>query len=171
MKRILLLTFAALVGMASAAAAWPTPGYWHRPAEPTDVYDDDGFGDRERYDRYENWRGREDYGARWMLVANAYSAETHRQYIDVRGQVLDKLRIESVRGAPMLNQVAIFYLNGTTQVVKLGNRLPWGAGEVIRLNREPVGRIIVYTDPRYGGAYSVHVARPRGFRTYSYGPY
>jgi hypothetical protein len=174
MRSIRLLTFTALLGAASTAAAWPGPGgYWRRPVDrPVDrgeVYDDTYYGDRERYDRYENWRGRRDYDQRWLTIANMYSAETNRQFLHLRDQVYDKLRIEAVRGAPMINQIAVLYANGTTQVVKLRERLPWGAGEVIRLNREPIRRVVVYTDPRYGGAYSIHVARTRGWNTY--GPY
>ena len=51
------------------------------------------------------------------------------------------------------------YLDGHTQKVRIDARLPRGAGEVIRLNgRQRIQRIIVYTEPTYGGRYSVYGA-------------
>jgi hypothetical protein len=73
-----------------------------------------------------------------------------------RGGRFSHLRIEGVRGAPVINRITIQYMDDKSQIVNLNARLPRGTGEVIRLNgHRPIKRVIVYTEPGYGGAYSV----------------
>lgn len=57
----------------------------------------------------------------------------------------------------MINQVTVIYVSGVIQVIKLGVHLPCGSGEVLRLNQEPIQRIVVYID-RFG-AYGLPVRR------------
>jgi hypothetical protein len=119
-------------------------------------------GDRERYQRYDGSRwSRDTYRNRWVPLAYQYSAGTNKQNIKLQGKGgrFDRIRVEADRGAPVINQVAIEYLDGNTQVIKLNARLPRGAGEVIRLNGDRrINRIVVYTEPGFGGAYSVYGA-------------
>lgn len=95
----------------------------------------------------------------WVTLADTYSADTERQFINVLGRGGDfrKIRVEAVRGAPVITKVAIEYMDRDTQVVDLSSRLPRGEGHVIDLNGrgQPINRIVVYSDPRYGGSYSV----------------
>jgi hypothetical protein len=164
MHRFILI---ALLFGASASAADPVVRDPYNRPYPRDPYRErydtverDGYYDRERsrYDRFDRTRWDRDYRSRWVTLANAFSAQTHRQFIPVRGQRFDRLRIESVRGAPRINQVAVIYVSGATQVIKMNVRLPRGSGEVLRLNDEPIQRIVVYTDPRFGGAYGLYAA-------------
>lgn len=154
MRGIAILT-ALIIGASSAAFADPqtTNRRYDRDRYEDRRYDD--FGDHDYYPRYEGSRWR-DWRGRWVPLAHHYSAEARRQFINVRGRGEFRfLRIQAERGAPVINQVAIQYVDGNTQKVRLDARLPRGAGEVIRLNRQPIQRIIVYAEPRHGGAYSV----------------
>lgn len=170
MRRLALLT---TLVVAASSAAYASP----HQANPDRVADDDRYGDRDdryrdrydrydqerwerdRYDRYGDSRWAREYRSRWVPLAWRYSADSNRQFINLRGRGgrFTKLRIEADRGAPVINQVAIEYLDGVTQKVRLDTRLPRGAGEVIRLNgRSRIQRIIVYTEPGYRGQYSVY---------------
>lgn len=98
------------------------------------------------------------YGANWVQLADTYSAQTDQRAIDLngRGGEFRRLRVESVRGAPVINQIAIEFANGEAQQVSIHTRLPSGEAQVIDLDRDaPIRRIVVYADPRFGGAYSV----------------
>jgi hypothetical protein len=126
---------------------------------------DDRYGDktfeRDRYERYDGSRWHRDYRGRWVSLAQRYSAQSEKQTIKMqgRGGKFTRLRIEADRGSPVINQIGIEYIDGSTQKVKLESRLPRGAGEVIRLNgRQRINRIIVYTEPGYGGSYSLYGA-------------
>jgi hypothetical protein len=144
----------AIIGASSSAFADP---------QPTDrQYDRDRCDERrfirghDYYPRYEGSRWR-DWRGRWVPLAQHYSADARRQFINLRGRGEFRfLRIQAERGAPVINQVAIQYVDGNTQKVRLDARLPRGAGEVIRLNRHPFNRSC--TEPGYG-AYSVSPAR------------
>jgi len=98
--------------------------------------------------------------SRWVTLADHNSVDGNRQFINVRGQdAFRKIRIEASRGAPVIKQVAIEFSDdrGNTQVVRMDARLSAGQGQTIDLNggRRPVQRIIVYTEPQFGGSYSV----------------
>jgi hypothetical protein len=169
MKRILLITTLAL-GAASTASADHERPRPYQPAPSAERYDYDGDDyyerDRAPYETFDRTRWHRDYRSRWVTIANAYSAMTNRQFIPMRGQYYDRLRIEAVRGAPMINQIAVIYTSGATQVIKMRTRLPRGSGEVLRLNNEPIQRIVVYTDPRYGGAYGLYAAHGRNWNRF-----
>lgn len=144
MRHIALLTTLVLAGSTAVALSEP---------------DHDRSGQRDRYDRYENSRASREYRGRWVSLAERYSASTKRQFIKVNNTRFNKIRVEADRGSPVISQVGIEFVDGNTQVVKLGTRLTRGSGEVIRLNRDAsVKRIIVYTQPRAGGTYSVYGA-------------
>jgi hypothetical protein len=152
MRRLAVLTTLALAASSTAYADRDRYG---------DRYDSRYDRDRDRYDRYGDSRWSRDYRGRWVPLASRYSAESQRQFISLRGKGgrFTRLRIEADRGAPVINQVAIEYTDGNTQKVRLDSRLPRGSGEVIRLNRgQRINRIIVYSEPGYGGAYSVYGA-------------
>jgi hypothetical protein len=176
MKSILLIT-ALAIGSSSVAEAQrgpydrPYPTDRRDPTPYSQRYDYDGDDyyferDRAPYERFDRTRWHRDYRSRWVTLANGFSASTNRQNIPIRGQMYDRLRIEAVRGTPMINQVAVIYVSGATQVIKMGVRLPRGAGEVLRLNNEPIQRIVVYTDPRFGGAYGLHAAQGRNWNRF-----
>src|SRR5262249_26249545 len=96
--------------------------------------DPNGQWTRDRYDRYGDSHWSRDFHGRWMTLARAYSAQSQRQFIAVRGERLSKLRVEGVRGAPVIQKIAIEFRDGSSQAVDLDMRLPRGTGEVIDLN-------------------------------------
>jgi uncharacterized membrane protein YkoI len=148
MRKLALLTTLALAGSSAIALGDPH-------------YDRSGDHDRDRYDRYDNSRSSREYRGRWVSLANGYSANASRQFINLKGRAgsFDKIRLEADRGSPVFKQVAIEFTDGNTQVVRIDSRLPRGAGEVIRLNGNArINRIIVYTEPTRGGSYSVYGA-------------
>lgn len=152
MKSIILFTALAM----SAGVAYA------QPAARVDArvqLGDPGWS-RDRYERYDRSHWARDFRGRWQALARGYSAQTNRQFIQVRGGRLSKLRIESDRGAPVIAKIAIEFGDGSTQAVDLDMRLPRGTGEVIDLNGgvRRVQRIIVYADPRSRGSYSVYGA-------------
>jgi hypothetical protein len=96
----------------------------------------------------------------WVTLADHNVANSPKQQIATRGESFRQIRIEAESGAPVIKQVAIEFSDepGNTQVVKLQQRLPAGQGQTIDLNgagRRQVKRIIVYTEPSYGGSYSL----------------
>ena len=112
---------------------------------------------RDRYDRYNDSHWARDFRGRWMTLARAYTTQSDRQFIHTRGARLSKLRVEGVRGMPVIQKIAIEFRDGSTQAVDLDMRLPRGTGEVIDLNGgvRRVDRIIVYADPHSRGSYSL----------------
>jgi hypothetical protein len=163
MKRIALLSALAMA-IPAAAYAWPI-GRTAQREEPPRTYardrDRDAGWNRERYERYENSHWARDFHSRWAPLARGYSANSDRQFIHIGGTGrYRKLRIESVRGEPVLLKIAIEFTDKTTQAVEYRESLPAGTGEVIDLNGgdRRINRIIVYTDPHSRGAYSVYGA-------------
>jgi Ni/Co efflux regulator RcnB len=175
MKRIALLTAVAL-SIPTAAFAWP---HW-RVADrddPQRTYDrdrdhdrdhdrdrdrrgDDGRWNRERYERYERSHWVKDFRGRWTPLARGYNARTDRQFINLGGERYRKLRIEGVRGEPVILKIAIEFSDKTGQAVEYRESLPSGTGEVIDLTGgdRRINRIIIYTDPHSRGTYSVYGA-------------
>lgn len=99
--------------------------------------------------------------AGWVTLAESYSADSERQFINLlgRGGEFRRLRIEGVRGEPMITRIAIEYMDRDMQVVDLNERLSRGEDEVIQLHGrgQRINRIIVYTDPVRGrGRYTVY---------------
>ena len=99
--------------------------------------------------------------SRWVTIADRYSADNDRQFISVNGGEFRRLRLEAVRGAPVIHKVAIEFVNDPdVQVIDINARLREGEGQDIDLNggRRQVRRIVVYSEPGSGGAYSVYGA-------------
>lgn len=116
---------------------------------------------RERYDRYEGSRWHRERRMRWTPLATGYNARTDRQFINLAGRgAYKRLRIEGVRGEPVILKIAIEFADRTNQAVEYRESLPAGTGEVIDLNGDVrrINRIIVYTDPNSRGSYSVYGA-------------
>jgi hypothetical protein len=156
MRGIAILT---TLAMSAGTAVYAAPA---RVADRDDVRVQvrDGDWTRDRYDNYRRSHWSHDFRGRWQTLARAYSAQTQRQFIPVRGAMLSKLRVEGVRGAPVIEKIGIEFGDGTSQAVDVNMRLSGGAGEVIDLNGgvRKVNRIIVYTDGRTRGSYSIYGA-------------
>jgi hypothetical protein len=98
--------------------------------------------------------------SRWVTIADRYSANNDRQFIAVNGE-FRRLRVEAVRGAPVIHKVAIEFQNDSNvQVFDINARMRDGQGQNIDLNGgvRQVRRIVVYTEPGQGGAYSIYGA-------------
>jgi len=95
---------------------------------------------------------------RWVTLADHYSAETRSQQILTRGMgEFRRIRIEGVGGTPVIDQVTIDYENQPPQIVRLDARLTPGQGRTIPLRGDgAVKRVIVYSDPGYGGQYNLY---------------
>ena len=173
MRRIAILTALAMA-IPATGYAWPHGPIAQRGEDPRRTYDrdrgdrdhydpdrSDAGWSRERYDRYDHSRWARDFHDRWVPLARGYSASSSRQFINIGGYGRYRmLRVQGVWGEPVLVKIAIEFTNGTTQAVEYRESLPRGTGEVIDLNGgdRRINRIIVYTDPRFRGAYSVYGA-------------
>ena len=138
MRRLALLTTLALAGGTLTAAAQPR---WR----------DRGYRDDYGYREVRRDRG-------WTQLAPVHSARTQTQQIMLNGnhQRLRKLRIQAVHGAPVVTRVTIDYMHRPAQVVQVHARVGRDNGTVIRIDpNASIQRILVYTEPRYGGAYTV----------------
>jgi hypothetical protein len=156
MRRLTILALAALATLATSVAS----------AQPRRVtieererrYVDPRDQDLVCYDRSGR---RVDLGpgfGRWRPLATEVSATSTRQFINIEARAgrFDRIVLESTRGAPLIERVAVEFEDRRTQVWDVNRRLRRDAEEVIDLGgRKDVNRIIVYTNPRYGGAYSV----------------
>jgi hypothetical protein len=122
-----------------------------------DRYNPNAQWTRDRYDRYSDSHWARDFRGRWMALGRAYSAQPQHQFVLGRER-LSKLRIEGVRGEPVIQSITVEFGDGSTQAVDLGMRLPRGTGEVIDLNGgvRRIHRVIVYTDTRSRGAYALY---------------
>ncbi len=152
MRRLIILALATLAtAAASVASAQPrrvTIEERDRPGYYEECYD--RYGRRLEPDR---WRGR------WMTLSEETSATSERQFINVlgRGGRMDRLILEGASGTPMIERVAVEFADRQTQVWDLNRRLRPGADAVIELGGpKRIHRIIVYTDPRYRGSYSIY---------------
>ena len=97
----------------------------------------------------------------WAPIVQRNSATSERQFINVlgRGGHYRRLLVESVRGAPVIERVAVEFEDRQTQVWDVKRRLPRGADQVIDLGGpKRIHRIVVYTDPAYRGQYSIYGA-------------
>jgi hypothetical protein len=156
----LLLTVLALAPASSASADPPYKGRYH--GERTYRSYQDGY----RYDEgFYNRDGRriDQRGARgrWAPIIQQNAATNERQFINVlgRGGRFNRLLVESVRGAPVIQRIAVEFEDRQTQVWEVNRRLPRGADEVIVLGgNKRIHRIVVYTNPSNRGAYSIYGA-------------
>jgi len=165
MRRIALLT-ALVVSAPLAAYAAPQVRVADRDDTRKDQdhdrdrdHDRNANWNRERYDRYDRSHWAKDFHGRWVMLARANDARSERQFIHVDGAGrYRKLRIEGVRGEPVIAKIGIEFSDGTNQVVDYRESLPAGAGEVIDLNGgdRRISRIMVYTDPHSRGSYAVY---------------
>jgi hypothetical protein len=138
MRRLALLTTLALAGGTLTAAA------------------DNQWRDRDHRRDYGYREGRRDRG--WVQLAPVHRANTETNQIMLNGrhQRMRKLRIQAVRGAPVIYKVTIDYMDRAPQVISLQSRVVRGSSEVIRIDPNArIQRILVYSEPRYGGAYTV----------------
>lgn len=139
MRRLALLTTLALAGGTLTATA------------------DHPWRDRDhRRDDYSYREARRDRG--WVQLAPVHKARTETNQIMLNGrhQRIHKLRIQAVRGTPVIYKVTIDYMNRPAQVVSLSSRVVRGDSEVIPIDPNArIQRILVYSEPRYGGAYTV----------------
>jgi hypothetical protein len=157
MRRIALLTALAIAAPV-AAYAQPVRVYERDRDYYRDRHDryDSGFS-HDRYDRWDRSRWYNEHG-RWETIARAYSAQSDRQFIPVNGERFRRIRIEAVRGQPLVQKIVVEFMDRTSQAVDINERLARGQGEMIDLNggERRINRIIVYTDPRFRGAYSIY---------------
>jgi len=172
MKRLALFTVLALC-IPTAAFAWP---HWRIADNAQRASDRDrdherdrdaarhaSTGDagwsRERYARYDRSHWAKDYRGRWVSLAQGVNSQGSRQFITVGANArFRKLRVEGVRGEPVLLKIVVEFADTTGQSVDYREVLPRGEGEVIDLNGgdRRINRIIVYTDPHSRGTYSVY---------------
>jgi len=161
MRGLVLLTAIAIAPVASvstASADGPYRDRSHGERTYRDYRDgyryDEGYYNRDgrRLDR----RGR---SARWAPIIQQNAATNERQFINVlgRGGRFNRLLVESVRGAPVIQRIAVEFEDRQTQVWDVNRRLPRGADEVIDLGgAKRIHRIVVYTSPAHRGAYSIY---------------
>lgn len=159
MKRLILLTTLAAAALVPAtASAWPgtpsDPPYAGDPApsEPT------WRPDRDR--GYETYDSRYDRGfrERWITLSPFTPARKGRETVILTGRErrIDRVKLTAVRGAPMVHQVIIQYGNGQYERRPVNHQLSPGRDAVISIDSgRRVQKIMVLTDPRAGGAYSV----------------
>ena len=163
MRGIALLA-ALVMSMPVAAQAEPHGRVADRDGAPRSYDRDrdhnDGAWTRERYEHYGHSHWAKDFRGRWAPLAQGYSARSDRQFINLGGARYRKLRVEAVRGEPVILKIAIEFADKTNQAVEYRESLPAGTGEVIDLNGgdRRINRIIVYTDPHSRGSYSVYGA-------------
>ena len=149
-----LALFTTLVLTASAGSALASPWDWSRQwSHDHDDYDDTSD---EGPVTHQHWA--HDARGRWVPLARHKSAFTNHQIVlQGEGGPMRRISIQADRGAPVVTRVTVEFIGGQTpQITNVNRRLPSGTNEVISLNRNRgVKRIIVYTEPRFGGAYSV----------------
>jgi hypothetical protein len=116
---------------------------------------------RDHYDHYGRSHWARDFRGRWMAMAQIAGTRDERQFgPSINNNRFRKIRVEAVRGVPMITQVKIEFENSTVQTVDMNTSLPAGAGEVIDLNGDvrKIRRVIVYTAPQSRGSYTVYGA-------------
>lgn len=114
--------------------------------------------DRDHYDRYDDSHWSREIHGRWTPLGRGFNARTERQVIPMGGNRFRRLRLEGVRGQPLVTRVVVEFGDRTSQTVDLSSSLSGGAGEVIDLNggTRRVNRVIVFTDPQARGTYAVY---------------
>ena len=151
MRKLALFTTLVLTASAGSALAWPWD--WSRQWS----------NDHDRDDTYEegavtHYRWTHDARGRWVPLAVHESAfSNHQIVLQGEGGPMRRISIQADRGAPVVTRVTVEFIDGQRpQIANVNRRLPSGTREVISLNHNRgVKRIIVYTEPRFGGAYSV----------------
>jgi len=157
MRTMALLT---ALAMSAATAAYADPPRTYDRDHDHD-HDHDANITRDHYDRYTHSHWAKDFHGRWAPLTQIGAIRGERQFGPAyNNKGFRKIRVEAVRGEPMITQVKIQFMNDTLQVVDMNMSLPAGAGEVIDLNGDvrQIRRVIVYTDPQTRGAYTVYGA-------------
>jgi hypothetical protein len=160
MKRLMLITTLAAATLlpVTAASAWPG-----RPSDPPTagdpIHEPTWLPDRGSYygDTYDT-RYRDRFRDRWVVLSAFTPARQGRETVQLTGRDrrIDRLKIRSVRGAPVVKQVILQYGNGRYERRPVNLQLRPGQESTISLApHRRVERIIVLTDPRSGGAYSL----------------
>ncbi len=160
MKRLAFLSSVA-ISVSTAAHAQPVTSDLDRPDEAAAAGQEHGFfGD---YIYLATTTGADlspearDVRGGWIPVARDLSATTSRQSLEgPAGEGFRRLRIESDLGAPLVQQVVVNYVDGTSQKIRVYARLPRGLEQEVDIDRGAICKIVVHTDPAFGGAYSVY---------------
>ena len=121
MKRLVLL-------VTTIATALPVAAAYAEPPVRVIVRDDAPQRDRgaivvfkrDRYDHFNGsrWASR-DYRGRWTSLGGAYHAQVDAQTIHLDGKRYGKLRIEGLKGAPVIQRMQVTFANGGTKMVDL----------------------------------------------------
>lgn len=126
-------------------------------------YDRDRDGVADRYERNDSRDGRygdrgERWNNRWVPLARGYSGSADKQTVALNGRGFDKIKIQAERGTPMVQKIVIEYSGDpNVQVVEMNRRMQRGSDREIRLNsNRGINRIVVYTEPRARGSYSIY---------------
>jgi hypothetical protein len=160
MKRLMLITTLAAATLAPAvASAWPG-----RPSDPPTagdpVHEPNWLPDRGAYyggDTYDT-RSSERFRDRWITLSSFTPGRQGRETVQLTGRErrIDRIKIRAVRGAPVVKQVILQYGNGTYERRPVNLQLRPGQESTISLAPDRrVERIMVLTDPKAGGAYSL----------------
>ncbi len=159
MRAMALLTAFAIT--ASTAAYADPPRTYDRDRDYHDRdrdRDHDGNLVRDHYDRYDRSHWYREFHGRWVPITRGNSRTGRTDFFLPGKQRYRKIRIEGIRGEPVIAKVAIEFANGGTQLVYVNAALPVGAGEVIDLTNDvrTVTRVIVDTNPQSRGQFAVY---------------
>jgi hypothetical protein len=164
--KIKMLITALLIGtstMASVAVAQPV----YRNDSSYHRRHDDGRWNRGRANRVP--RGYNDRGynndlrynnGQWVTLVAPVPTVRDRQFITIGPEQgrFDRVRLDMVRGDAFIQQIAVEYMNGRTQVVPINRRVDRRDGSVVIPldgSERAIKRVIVYTDDRSRGAYTL----------------
>jgi hypothetical protein len=151
----------ALAMAVPAAALADPPRTSDRDRDRDRDHDHDGSATRDHYDHYNQSHWSREFHGRWVAFAPLGGIRGERQFgPSINNNRYRKIRVEAVRGEPMITQVKIQFTNDSVQVLDVNTNLRAGAGEVIDLNGDvrQIRRVIVYSDPKSGGQYTVYGA-------------
>lgn len=160
MKCLMLITTLAAATLlpVTAASAWPG-----RPSDPPTVgdpvHEPRWVPDRGSYygDTYDT-RYSDRFRDRWVVLSSFTPARQGRETVTLTGRDrrIDRVKIRSVRGAPVVRQVILQYGNGRYERRPVNIQLRPGQETTISIAPDRrVERIMVLTDPASGGAYSL----------------
>jgi hypothetical protein len=95
----------------------------------------------------------------WRLVLDRYATSGNRQFIPLGWHFgrFSRLRIEGAEGQPFVHKVAVFFMDGSEQVIDIERPLPAGTGVIVNLNGglRGIRRLVVYTQPDYQSSYTI----------------
>lgn len=89
---------------------------------------------------------------RWTVLGTRESAVPDHQFITVEQQY-SQLRVDALSGRPMFDKVAVRYMDGSTQVFRIGGR---ARGVTLNLDwRKAISQVVVYTAQGSRGEYTI----------------